>query len=158
MPTPSATSNPNAASITNTPDTSKSNPVPTTAPTPVATATPVPKPQSTPTPTPTASGAALTVQITDLPSQVQNNSNQTVNVVTNTGNTTVVLNVNYSVSNDSYTSASQTTDSTGKATISWRVHSSKVPNNNVVATLIAVATDPNGQKAQSPSYQVAVVK
>ena len=111
------------------------------SPSPQPTATPIPQPTPTPTPTPivvvtpapvvTAPAiiaptpnpdGKLTVQINDLPAQINNNVMVPVKVTTNQPGATISLFVTYSAVPLLYTSDPQTTDATGTTTFSWNVH------------------------------------
>jgi hypothetical protein len=104
--------------------------------------------QQSPTP-----GGTLTVQITNLPQTVSNGSRVDVGVNTSEPGATVLLVIRYSQGNRT-TAGPQTTDSNGNATIPWFVFA--FGQRNIQATIYAVATDQNGQKAKSPTYTVQV--
>ena len=104
--------------------------------------------QQSPTP-----GGTLTVQITNLPQTVSNGSRVDVGVNTSEPGATVLLVIRYSQGNRT-TAGPQTTDNNGNATISWFVFA--FGQRNIQATIYAVATDQNGQKAKSPTYTVQV--
>jgi len=110
---------------------------------------------STPTPQPTQS-AQLTVQITSIPSQVPNSSRVLVGVATSQPQINVNLQVYYNAPPYSYTSIARVTDGSGNAVIPWRVAVTARGLKNVVATVVAVATDQNGQRVISAPVQVIV--
>lgn len=105
--------------------------------------------QQSPTP-----GGTLTVQITNLPQQVVNGSRVDVGVNTSEPGATVLLVIRYSQGSRT-TAGPQTTDNGGNATIPWFVFA--FGQRNIQATIYAVATDQNGQRAKSQSITVQVV-
>jgi hypothetical protein len=110
---------------------------------------------STPTPQPTPS-AQLTVQITSIPSRVSNLSSVFVSVATSEPQIDVRLQVYYNAPPYTYTSISRTTDGSGNAVIPWHVQVTTRGTKNVIATVVAVATDQNGQRVISQPVQVIV--
>ncbi len=105
--------------------------------------------QQSPTP-----GGTLTVQITYLPQQVANGSKVNVDVNTSEPGVSVILMIRYNQGGRT-TAGPQTTDSNGNATIPWFVFA--FGQRNIQATIYAVATDQNGQRAKSQSITVKVV-
>ena len=110
---------------------------------------------STPTPQPTSS-AQLTVQITSIPSQVPNRSAVLVSVTTSVPQIDVRLQVYYNAPPYTYTSIARTTDGSGNAVIPWHIQVTVRGTKNVIATVVAVATDQNGQRVISQPVQVMV--
>jgi len=121
-----------------------------------ATATPGGTPTPQPSPTP-GSGGSLTVAITSIPAQVSDNSTVPVGVMTNEAGATVRLQVNYNAYPYYYTSEAQVTDQNGNATLYWNVQVSTVRFRHVIAKVVAVATDQNGQFATSSTSIVDVI-
>lgn len=113
-----------------------------------------PTPQTSPTPGP--GGGTLTVQITNIPAQVSNNSTVQVDVTTNEPGATVRLQVTYNVYPFFYQSGAQVTDGNGNATLDWNVQVSGNRNRRIYAKVTAVATDANGQYATSATSIVQV--
>ncbi len=110
---------------------------------------------STPTPQPTSS-AQLTVQITSIPSQVPNRSAVLVSVTTSVPQIDVRLQVYYNAPPYTYTSIARTTDGSGNAVIPWHIQVTVRGTKNVIATVVAVAKDQNGQRVISQPVQVMV--
>lgn len=110
--------------------------------------------QQSPTPD---GGGTLTVQITNLPQQVINGSRVDVGVNTSEPGVSVILVIHYSAQGGRTTAGPQTTDSNGNATIPWFVFTFGFGQKTMQATVYAVATDQNGQRAKSPTYTVQVV-
>jgi hypothetical protein len=109
-----------------------------------------------PTPTP-GGGGTLAVQITSIPSQVTNGTRVNVGVNTSEPGVSVLLVIRYNVAPSRATAGPQTTDSDGNATISWFVFVYGPGQKSVQATVYAVATDQNGQRARSQSVTVQVL-
>ena len=112
-------------------------------------------PDSTPTPQSTPP-SQLTVQITSIPSQVSNRSRVLVSVTASAPQINVGLQVYYNAPPYSYTSIARTTDGGGNAVIPWRVEVTVRGTKNVIATVVAVATDQSGQRVTSQPVQVTV--
>jgi len=146
---------------------------PPPTPQPTATSTPVPTPMPTPTPiiivtpapiataptiiapTPNPDGK-LTVQINDLPAQINNNVMLPVKVTTNQPGATVSLFVTYSAVPLLYTSDPQTTDATGTTTFSWNVHERTFsPFTRMVAANITAVVHYQG-RPQATSQTVTI--
>jgi hypothetical protein len=124
-------------------------------------AVPTPSFQPTPTPVPTTDPnppGNLDVQITNIPSVVSNNTKVHVDVQATEPNATVMLEVTYSNAfPTTYTSPSHTTDGGGNATLTWSIRVFTFGgNSNIEATVVAVATDQNGQQASSQPVIVQV--
>lgn len=110
--------------------------------------------QASPTP---GGGGTLTVQITSIPSQVTNGSRVNVGVNTSEPGVSVLLVIRYNVAPSRATAGPQISDSDGNATISWFVFVYGPGQKSVQATVYAVATDQNGQRAKSQSVTVQVL-
>jgi hypothetical protein len=117
---------------------------------------PTTNPTSVPSPTPD-NGGTLTVQITDIPSQVANGSRVPVSVNTGEPGASVVLVIRYNVQPYRATAGPQISDSDGNATLSWFVFVLGLRQKSVEATVYAVATDQNGQRATSQAVTVQVL-
>lgn len=128
--------------------------------TPVLRVTATPGESTTPTPQPSPTsgpgGGTLTVQITNIPGQVSNNSTVQVDVATNEPGVTVRLQVSYNAYPFYYQSGAQVTGGDGNATLDWNVQVSATRAKHVVARVTAVATDANGQYVTSATYIVQV--
>lgn len=139
-------------------------PVFSTAGTPTVSSQPTQGAAIVPTPTlsPTAQATQppangnLTLQITDYPQQVNNNTIVPMSIQVSQPGFTVQLIVTYNVPPGFYGSPIQQTDSGGNVTLSWRVHVSTRGNHSVRAHVIAVARDQNGHIAQSQMITVQV--
>jgi hypothetical protein len=119
--------------------------------------TPVIQPTSNPSPQPSPSPSGpLTVQITNLPPRVSNNSRVNVSVSTSEGGVNVRLVVRYNVAPYYYQSNTRMTGPQGNANLSWSVNVFGF-GKNATATVIAVATDQNGHVASSPPGTVQIV-
>lgn len=110
---------------------------------------------STPTTQPTPSGQ-LTVQVSNVPGRVQNNSAVAVTVTASEPNTTVMLYVVYNVPPYRYSSGSHMTNGNGNATIYWMVNVYMFGRHSQ-ATVYAVAMDQNGQRVLSQPVTVQIV-
>ncbi len=109
-----------------------------------------------PTPTPD-NGGTLTVQITNIPSQVANGSRVPVDVKTSEPGASVLLVIRYNVQPYRASAGPQITDNDGNATLSWFVFVWGIKQKSVEATVYAVATDQNGQRASSQPVTVQVL-
>ncbi len=129
--------------------------------TPVVQATATPGDSTTPTPQPSPTSGpgrgTLTLELTNVPGQVNNNSTVQLDVVTNQPGVTVHLQVSYNAYPFFYQSGAQVTDGDGNATLYWNVQVSLVRIKHVVARVTAVATDANGQYVTSATYTVQVI-
>jgi hypothetical protein len=110
--------------------------------------------------TPTTQGSAtpgsgtFTVQITRIPTRVQNYHTVTVGVSTSEPNVTVSLYVVYNVAPYKSFAGPTTSDGSGNATLSWTVMVYKA--SGARATVVAIARDQNGQKVQSQPVTVQI--
>jgi hypothetical protein len=122
--------------------------------------TPVLHPTGTPTAqattTPIGQGGPLTLQISNIPSQVRNDSDVAVSVTANESGVSVRLYVTYNAFPNFYSSGTQITDNNGNATLSWRVRVSGRNQNGVIAHVVAVGQDQNGKQASSQMVTVSV--
>jgi hypothetical protein len=131
----------------------------TTTSQPPAHATPTfqdnnPTPTVEPSPT-TPSDGKLTVQITDIPDSVSNNSTVDVGVQASEANVSVALYVLYNASPYRDFAGPRTTDDNGDVTLPWRVSVYKVGGAH--AMVFAVARDQQGHQAQSQAVSVQIV-
>jgi hypothetical protein len=124
----------------------------TTSSQPPAQSTPFLQPTSTSQSTP--GGGGLTVQITNIPSRVQDYHTVTVSVNTSQPNITVSLYVVYNSAPYRGFAGPTMTDGGGNATISWTPTVNKTSGGR--ATVVAVAQDQNGQKVQSQPVSVQI--
>jgi len=161
------TSNNNQGNNTSPLTQTTSTPATTATSKPTATATPVHTPTVQPviqpttppqiTPTPTVSNQGqLSIQISKVPTNVNNNTKVSVMVIATEPGVTVKLQVTYTTLPYLYTSASRVTDQNGKATLSWSVKLITLTNGQYPATVVAMATDKNGQQAQSQPVTVLI--
>jgi hypothetical protein len=122
---------------------------------------PTPSLQDTPTvivqPTPPQQGSQLTLQITNVPTMVSNNSFVPVQVTANEPDVTVQLYVTYNVAPGYYSSRGQVTDGDGKATLSWVVSVFSFGRRQATAHVVALGRDQNGQQVWSQQVTVQVV-
>lgn len=128
---------------------------PTTQNTPVLQPTPVGgdnPPGQSPTP---GGGGTLTVQITNLPNVVSNNSRVSLNIATSEPGAFVQLRVTYSASPYFYGTGPHATDGNGNATLTWPVRVFAF-RNQVQATVVVFAIDQNGQQATSQPMTVQI--
>src|SRR5579875_722828 len=122
--------------------------------TPALPTTPTTAPTTPPLPTPTQGGGTLTVQITNIPSQVFNGQAVQVFVNTSVPGASVRIEVSYNVPPYFYVSATSQADGGGNAMLLWRV-GVQAFQGHVVARVIAIAVG-NGQRATSPQVTVQV--
>jgi len=80
-----------------------------------------------------------------------------VGVNTSEPGVSVLLVIRYNVAPSRATAGPQTTDNDGNATISWFVFTYGPGQKSVQATVYALATDQNGQRARSQSVTVQVL-
>jgi hypothetical protein len=113
-------------------------------------------PTSEPSPTPDNRGT-LTVQITNIPSQVANGSRVPVSVNTGEQGASVQLVIRYNVQPYRASAGPQISESDGNATLSWFVFVWGIRQKSVEATVYAVATDQNGQRVTSQPVTVQVL-
>jgi len=110
-----------------------------------------------PTATTTQNSGTLTAQITYIQSPIVNGN--TVNVDVNTGEpgASVQLVIHYNVQPYRASEGPQIADSSGNATVPWPVFAFGFRQKLVQATVVAVATDQNGQQAKSQPVTVQVL-
>lgn len=125
--------------------------LPTAQPTLPPTAT-IPSP--TPTPTLQTTGP-LTLQIDELPNQVNNNALVPVSVLSNQPGVNVRLIIVYNTFPQLTTSATQITDANGRATLLWRVHAR--PFTTTRARLSVLARDQSGQEVTSKPISISIM-
>ena len=125
-------------------------PTPTDNPSPTA----QPSPTTTTTPNP---GGTLTVQITNYPPYVFNNTSVNIGVSTSQPGSTVWLVIRYSAQGSRDMVGPQTTDGNGNATLSWPVSSPGFGRKGSSAMLTAVAADANGKRVFSSPVMVQIV-
>jgi len=123
---------------------------PSLRPTPTDSPTAQPSPTSTP-------GGTLTVQITNYPPFVFNNTRQNIGISTSQPGITVWLLIHYSALSSRDMVGPQTTDANGNATLSWPVSSPGFGHKGSSAMLTAVAVDANGQRVYSSPVMVQIV-
>lgn len=120
---------------------------------------PQPTPQSSagPTPVQPTQPAALTLQITNCPQKVNNNSDVPVTVTANRSGVNVQLIVTYDVLSDIFRSQVVPTDNNDVAVLTWHVGLvTSVVSGLLGAHVTAVAKDQNGQQVQSQTVTVQV--
>ena len=117
--------------------------------------TPVIQPTTNPSPQP-APGGPLTIQITNIPTRVANNSHVNVSVSTSQGGVSVRLVVRYNMAPYFYQSNTRMTGPQGNANLNWQVNVFGF-GRNATATVIAVATDQNGHTVSSDPMTVQIV-
>lgn len=115
---------------------------------------------STNSPQPAATTPAdqgtLSVQIISIPNVVRNNSRVSVVVQASEPDVSVRLQVTYDTAPFYYTSSSHTTNGNGDASIPWNVRVLSVGGSGAQATVVVIATDRNGQQANSQSVTVII--
>lgn len=116
-----------------------------------------PELQPTPNADPNPSGGTLTVQFTNIPPQVVNGSRVNVGVNTSEPGASVLLVIRYNVQPFQATAGPQIADSNGNATVPWFVFVFSFGHRSVQATVVAIATDQNGQRARSQPVTVQVL-
>jgi hypothetical protein len=127
-------------------------------PTPTPEPTPTPTPEPTPTPIPVA--GPLTVEITNIPQQVQDGRNGTtvsVDVTSNPG-VTAFLSITYTIGGVPFSSTrtqSENTNDQGNATLSWKVQAFP-RGTTVTAQVTATAQDNQGNQAKSKTVKVTI--
>lgn len=122
--------------------------------TPILQSTASSMPTVQPSPTSNSAGT-LTLQITNIPSRVMNNSVVNVSVNTNQPNVIVTLYIIYNAPPFRSYAGPRTTDDSGNATIPWNVSVFKI--GNARAYVLAVARDTNGQRVQSQPVTVQII-
>jgi len=132
----------------------------TTLPSPTATTainpTPTPIPTTQPSPTPTTN-PQLTLQITNAPGQVDNNSTVTLNVTSSQPGVQVQLSITYNADPFFKTLGPQTTDNNGNASFQWNVQVRPFSRNQVYARIVATGRNQNGQAVSSQVVTVKIV-
>jgi len=119
--------------------------------------TPVVGPTSTVQPTVTPQpGGQLSLQITNYPGSVPNNSVVDITVSTNQPGITVYLQIRYNTFPSQARTGSRTTDANGNVTIPWSVSVFSFNRKHVQATLTAIGTDQNGQSGASSPVTIQV--
>jgi hypothetical protein len=117
---------------------------------------PTPDLQTTPDASadPTPADGTLTIDITSIPTSVQNFQTVAVKVSASAPNVTVYLSVKYSVSPRKGFAGPAITDDNGNATLNWLVVVYKTSGGR--ASVVAIAKDQNGQQAQSQTVSVHI--
>lgn len=115
-----------------------------------------PQPTGSVQPT-TQPGGQLTVQITNYPPTVMNNSTVDITVSTNQPGISVYLQIRYNTQGSRAYAGPRTTDANGNATIPWTVLVITFGRKNAQATLTAIATDQNGQHVSSGPVVIQVL-
>ncbi len=98
----------------------------------------------------------LTVQIMEIPFVVSNGSTVSVGVITNEPGVEVTIDVHYRPSGRNYQSGPRLTSSNGYATLPWRVQVHEDVFGMTTATVNAVASDQNGQRAVSAPRTIQI--
>jgi hypothetical protein len=126
--------------------------IPTLIPTP----TPFPTPTEAPTQPPT--NARLTVQISNIPQKVKNNTSISVDVTTNEPGASVFLVVKYVAAAPFYSKGQpQSTDDNGNSTILWQVEVVPIrPGATITAQVSVVAQNQRGMYVTSPETTVQI--
>ncbi len=153
-------SSPSQTSMANN-TTNMSTSTPVNIPTPMATSTPLPTPtiESTTSPATLSTASPLSVEITSIPSSVDNNTTRFLSVTTNEPGIDVTLSVTYSgASPSSFQGASATTNSNGQATLPWPIKVRPTKKfSHVTAHVTVSAQDTNGQTVTSRTVTVQVL-
>jgi hypothetical protein len=102
-------------------------------------------------------GGQLTLQITNYPAVVTNNSRVDITVSTNQPGISVYLQIHYNVAPTRAFAGPGTTDANGNVTIPWTVLVFSFSRKTVQATLTAVGTDQNGQHVSSDPVVIQVL-
>ncbi len=102
-------------------------------------------------------GGQLTLQITNFPAAVSNNSRVDITVSTNQPGISVYLQIRYNAQPTRASAGPRTTDANGNVTIPWSVFVLSFGHKNVQATLTAIGTDQNGQRVSSNSVVIQVL-
>ena len=119
--------------------------------------TPVLQPSPSPTLQPSQGpGGPLTVQITNIPSRVSDNSRVNVSVSTSQGGVNVRLVVRYNMAPYFYQSSARPTDPQGNVNLNWVVSVFGF-GRNATATVVAVAMDQGGHIVSSDPMTVQIV-
>lgn len=116
-----------------------------------------PTPSLQPTATNTDDQGTLSVQFTNLPDVVNNQTRVQVQVQTSEPDVDVRLQVTYDAAPFYYTSSARVTNGNGNSTLTWNVRIYSFSHgNNAQATVVVTATDRNGQQATSQPSTVEV--
>lgn len=99
---------------------------------------------------------ALNIQIVSIPDVARNNTRVRVVVQTSEPDVSVRLQVNYDAAPFLSVTSARTTDGNGTAAITWNVRVFGFNGNGVQATVVAIATDSNGQQATSQPVTVII--
>lgn len=160
FPTPSGGSGSDTSSQPPAYSTPALNPSPVVTVTPVVTITPVttgtPVVTTTPITQPTPQPGALSIQITNAPNPVLNGSTVDVGVMASGANVVVSIQVYYNARPYVYMSEQGVTDSNGIVTIPWHVQVSRRGPQAITATLVAIATNQQGERIGSAPVTVLV--
>ena len=116
-----------------------------------------PTPALKPTANTNPNNGTLTVQFTNIPSPVVNGTIVDVGVNTGEPGANVQLVIRYNVQPFRVTEGPQTADDNGNATIPWSVFVFGFKQKPVQATIVAIATDQNGQQVKSQPAAVQVL-
>jgi hypothetical protein len=113
---------------------------------------PTPQPSSTP-----GQGGSLVVQITGYTSVVPNGSRTVITVSTNEPGVSVLLYMRSNATPRTSTAGPQVTGANGNATIAWLAYYSALGHRTVTVSMVAVATDQNGQRSTSAPVTIQVL-
>ncbi len=102
-------------------------------------------------------GGQLTLQITNFPQAVNNNSRVGITVSTSQPGVSVYLQIRYNAQPTRATAGPRMTDGDGNVTIPWSVFVFSFNRKNVQATITAIATGQNGQFVSSAPVVVQVI-
>ena len=102
-------------------------------------------------------GGQLTLQITNFPAAVNNNSRVDITVSTNQPGVSVYLQIRYNAQPTRASAGPRTTDGNGNVTIPWTVFVFSFNRKNVQATITAIGTDQNGQRVSSDPVVIQVL-
>ena len=133
-------------------------PVPTINPTPLPTPTPFPTQPPVPTPVPTQPPVMgpLTVQISSIPTVVQNGQTISVGITTNEPGANVHLVIAYNAFPYYTIGQTQTTDAAGNATILWHIHVTTMRPGATVTAQVSVVAQNRGMYVTSPQTTVQI--
>lgn len=119
------------------------------------TSTPVLQSTATIPPSPTATGP-LSVQITNVPSRVKNNTTVDIGVTTNRAGASVWLVISYNALPYRTNAGPRTTAADGSVALPWQVSVFSLRNRSVTAYVVAIARDQSGRRIQSQPVQVQI--
>lgn len=108
------------------------------------------------TPTVTDTGD-LSVQIVNIPNVVNNNSKVRVEVQVSQPGVSVYLQISYDAAPFFATTTAHNANDNGEVAITWQVRVLSL-RDNATATVMAIATGQNGQRASSQSITVTIQK